>query len=41
MLCIRPEQTKERWSEKHAGKHFRNDLRLAEAQSNRTDQSAE
>jgi len=41
MLRIRPEQTEERWSEKHAGKHFRHDLRLAEAQSNGADQPAE
>jgi len=41
MLRVWPEQTKQRWSEKNAGEHFRDDLRLAEAQGNRTDQSAE
>ena len=41
MLRIGPDQTKERRSEKHAGEHFRYDLRLAEAQSNRANQAAE
>ena len=31
MLCLRPEQTKKRWSEQHAGQHFGHDLRLAES----------
>src|SRR5207248_3407146 len=41
MLRFGPDQTKKRWSEKYTGEHFRHDLRLAEAQSNRTDQTAE
>jgi hypothetical protein len=41
MLGFGPEQTKKRWSEKHTGEHFRYDLRLAEAQSNRAHQPAE
>jgi hypothetical protein len=31
MLRLWPEQTKKRWSEQHAGQHFRHDIRLAES----------
>ena len=41
MLPLRPEQTKKRRSEQHAGQHFRHDLRLAETQGDRAHQPAE
>lgn len=41
MLRVRPEPTKKRRSEQHAGQHLGHDLRLAESRSDRSYDPAE